>query len=179
MSERIEAGAPDAAARAVAGFTPDATTRPERALLWYYAVMAAMTFVGFPAVFIPLYLKYHTLEYKFDKEGLSVSWGVLLRRETYLTYGRIQDIHVTRNIIHRWLGLSAVGIQTASGSSDAEVTIEGVRNPEAIRDYLYARMRGARDETEHPATAADEALGLLVEIRDAIRALGARQAERG
>jgi putative membrane protein len=80
---------------------------------------------------------------------------------------------VTRNLFHRWLGLSEVGVQTASGSSSAEMTIEGIRNPEAVRDYLYERMRGARDEGEHATgeTPRDEALALLVEIRDEIRKL--------
>ena len=41
--------------------------------------------------------------------------GHSLRREIHLTYRRIQDIHVTRNLFHRWLGLATVGIQTASG----------------------------------------------------------------
>ena len=30
-----------------------------------------------------------------------VYWGLLFRHEVYLTYRRIQDIHVTRNIVER------------------------------------------------------------------------------
>ena len=153
-------------------FDPASTTRPDGALLKYYVLMALMTLVAFPAVFIPLYFKYHTLRYRFDRDGVAMSWGILLRREIYLTYRRIQDIHVTRNLFHRWLGLAEVGIQTASGSASAEMTIEGIRNPEALRDYLYERMRGARDDTHDAAsdTPADEALRVLIEIRDDLRA---------
>ena len=46
-----------------------------------------------------------TLRYRFDKEGVAVSHGLLWRRESYLTYARIQDIHVSRNIFERWLGI--------------------------------------------------------------------------
>jgi hypothetical protein len=37
-----------------------------------------------------------------------------------------------------------VQVQTASGSAGAEMTIEGLREFEEIRDYLYGKMRGAR-----------------------------------
>lgn len=153
-------------------FNPDTTTRPDPALLRYYVFMSLLALPAFPAVFLPLYFKYHTLRYRFDREGISMSWGILLKREIYLTYRRIQDIHVTRNLFHRWLGLAEVGVQTASGSASAEMTIEGIRNPEALRDFLYERMRGAKDDADAPAApAGDEALGLLVEIRDELRKL--------
>ena len=155
----------------MAPFDPATTTRPDRSLLTYYALVSLMTLPAFPFVFVPLYFKYHTLHYRFGDDGISMSWGILLRREIHLTYRRIQDIHVTRNLFHRWLGLAAVGIQTASGSTGAEIAIEGIKNPEAVRDFLYERMRGARDETTPPAAhdAQDEALRLLVEIRDELR----------
>ena len=89
-----------------------------------------------------------------------------------MTYRRIQDIHVTRNIIERWMGLAKVPIQTASGTIGSTMTIRGIRDPEPLRDYLYARMRGARGLDHEPDAAArseDEALVLLREIRDALR----------
>jgi uncharacterized protein len=151
-----------------APFDPEATTRPDPALMKYYVLMMLLALPALPAMVLPLYFKYHTLEYKFDREGISMSWGVLYRREIYLTYRRIQDINVTRNLFHRWLGLAEVGIQTASGSAHAEMTIEGIKNPEALRDFLYERMKGSRDDAHGAGTAApaDEALRLLTEIRD-------------
>jgi putative membrane protein len=69
-------------------------------------------------------------------------WGILFRREISLTYARIQDIHLRSNIVERWLGLARIEVQTASGSSGAEMTLEGLLGFEAIRDFLYSRMRG-------------------------------------
>ena len=163
-------------------FDPGSITRPEPALMTYYAITAAMTLVGFPFVILPLYFKYHTLRYRFDDKGIAMTWGILFRREIYLTYRRIQDIHVTRNIIERWLGLASVAVQTASGSSGAEMTIEGVAQAEQLRDFLYRKMRGAHDDELHHAAAGDgaavpaagaegEALQLLREIRDEVRRL--------
>jgi uncharacterized protein len=167
---------------ATSSFDPASITRPDRSLMTYYLIVAAFTVLGFPFVIWPLLFKYWTLKYRFDDKGVSMSWGVLFHREIYLTYRRIQDIHVSRNILHRWLGLAAVSVQTASGSAGAEMTIEGIRHPEALRDYLYAQMRGARGEAEENADAGagglapaanadDEALALLREIRDDLRRL--------
>jgi uncharacterized membrane protein YdbT with pleckstrin-like domain len=167
-------------------FDPASITRPDPALRTYYILCAACTIVGFPFVIWPLMFKFWTLKYTFDDKGVSMSWGVLFHREIYLTYRRIQDIHVTRNLFHRWLGLAAVAVQTASGSSGAEMTIEGIRNPEALRDFLYQQMRGARgdvdahagetaSEASAPAAGSDdEALVLLRDIRDEIRGLRQR-----
>ena len=156
-------------------FDPASITRPEPALMTYYAITAAVTLLGFPFIILPLYFKYHTLRYRFDDKGIAMSYGILFRREMYLTYRRIQDIHVTRNFIQRWLGLASVAVQTASGSSGAEMTIEGVHEPERLRDFLYRQMRGGHDD--HPRTTTplaggdDEVLVLLREIRDEIRRL--------
>ena len=53
----------------------------------------------------------------------------------------IQDIHVSRNIIERWLGIGKVEIRTAAGSSSAEPALEGMEHWDPVRDYLYRRMR--------------------------------------
>jgi putative membrane protein len=150
-------------------FDPRAITRPVPALPTYYLLVAAPTRVAFPFVLLPLLFKYQTLRYRFDDRGVSMAWGVIFRREIYLTYRRIQDIHVTRNIFQRWWGLASVAVQTASGSAGAEMSIEGIAEPERLRDYLYTQMRGAREEASERSAKGDEALALLREIRDELR----------
>ena len=75
---------------------------------------------------------------------------MLFRREIYLTYKRIQDIHVKRNVIERWLDIGTVEVQTASGSSSAELAIEGMEHFAEVRDYLYGRMRGFAGGASRP-----------------------------
>jgi len=164
------------------GFNPTQIERPDAALMTYYLWVALITVAGFPFVVIPLWCKYHTLRYRFDDKGVSMSWGLLFRREIYLTYRRIQDIHVTRNLFHRWLGLGAISIQTASGTSGAEMTIEGVKKVEALRDYLYTQMRGAKGNTTTSGESTltgeetnDSVVALLTEIRDELRRVRGRQ----
>ena len=165
-------------------FDPATTTRPIRALLIYYAIVSCFGVVFFPVIFLPLFCKYQSLRYKFDEEGVSMSWGILFKREVYLTYRRVQDIHVSRGIIQRQLGLATVSVQTASGSIGAQMSIEGVGDPEGLRDYLYSRMRGSRDDkpaqtdagVEPAPDPGDEALVLLRQIHEQVRAL---RKERG
>lgn len=158
-----------------APFDPTTITRPDPRLQTYYVLVSILTLAGLPFVLLPLLFKYHTLRYRLDDEGVSMSWGLLFRREIYLTYRRIQDIHVTRDILQRWLGLATIAIQTASGTAGAEMTIVGITVPERLRDYLYSKMRGARGEEEaepnevQTQNPAAEALSLLHEIRDGLR----------
>ncbi|MBL8746101.1 MAG: PH domain-containing protein [Phycisphaerae bacterium] len=161
-------------------FDPRAIERPAPVLMQYYAVVSLATIFAFPIVLLVNWFKYETLKYKFDDDGISMSWGILFRREVNLTYRRIQDIHVTRNIIQRWMGLATVSIQTASGSSSAEMQIEGITEYEALRDFLYSRMRGAKGIADlatppgrEPA-AEDEALVLLRQIASDLAALKGR-----
>lgn len=149
---------------------PAQITRPDDSLLVYYFIVSLLTVVAFPFVFVPLLIRFKTMRYRFDESGVSMCWGFFFRREIYLTYGRLQDIHVTRNIIERWMGLAKLPIQTASGSTGATMRIEGIRDPEPLRDFLYSRMRGAKSgDQESETTGAGEATDLLREIRDELK----------
>jgi uncharacterized membrane protein YdbT with pleckstrin-like domain len=174
-------------------FNATAITRPVPALLKYYAIICIPSFILYPVVFLVHFFKYETLRYHFDDEGIRMSWGILFKREVTLTYRRIQDIHLTRNIIERWMGLATVSIQTASGSSSPEMEIQGIPQFDDLRDFLYLKMRGAKGHAEttarpasdtspshaDPSASADEALLLLREIRDQVQTLAARDQSGG
>lgn len=161
-----------------------AISRPDPQLWTLYLIYSVLANVAFPLAVLPYYFLYRTLRFRFDDEGVAVSHGVFWRRETYLTYARIQDIHVTRNIFERWLGIGTVRIQTASGSAAATESIPGLIAYQEVRNFLYARMRGHRlvapAAATRPGDAAPavlatgtEALAVeaLVGIRDELRAV--------
>lgn len=153
-----------------------AISRPAPVLMKYYVILSFAAGPFFFIPLIPLYFRYHTLKYEFDQEGISMSWGILFRRQVSLTYARIQDIHLTSNFVERWLGLGRVQIQTASASAGAEMTIEGLREFEMVRDYLYTRMRGVK-QAAPPAQPAAEGDDVATALREVARELGAvRQA---
>jgi membrane protein YdbS with pleckstrin-like domain len=194
----VEAGASPgrtAAAPAVHPFPRlPITLAPDPKLLTYYALSSLLLGPFFLFALVPLYFRYHTLRYTVDEEGISMRWGILFRREISLTYARIQDIHLTSNVVERWLGLARVQVQTASGSAAAEMTIEGFPSYDAVRDFLYTRMRGSRPGGGGAAAGAVQphALGpeaiadltlTLREVAAELRALraviGAPETERG
>lgn len=158
---------------------PAAITRPDDALLVYYLIVSMLSLIAFPFVFLPLFIRFKTMRYRFDDTGVSMCWGFFFRREIHLTYGRLQDIHVTRNLLERWMGLAKLPIQTASGSTGATMRIEGIRDPGPLRDFLYLRMRGARDNDDEPSDvdcdSERSATSLLRDIRDELRRLRGRQ----
>ncbi|MFY0567445.1 PH domain-containing protein [Archangium lansingense] len=160
-----------------------ATLRPHRNLLTYSALESLLLGPAFWVKLLYSYFRFRTLVYEVDEEGITMRWGVLFRREVSLTYARIQDIHLTSNVLERWLGLARIQVQTASGSAKAEMTIEGLQFFEPLRDFLYARMRGSRPlrgtppPRELPRVASSEAATLeeltatLREVASEVRAL--------
>ena len=125
-----------------------AIERPHANLLKYYTICTLPALLFPPVaiiVWVVNYFRYHTMRYRFTAEGVSMSWGILFRKEVLLNYARIQDIHLVSNVVERWLGLARIQVQTASGTSGAEMTIEGLLEFETVRDFLYSHMRGTRD----------------------------------
>ena len=161
---------------------PDIFTlkEPDPALWTLYLIRALFTGPGLIILLPYLYFRYHTLRYTFDEEGIHMRVGILFRREVNLTYARIQDIHLRSGLLQRWLGLADIQIQTASGSADAELVVEGFKAFEAIRDFLYTRMRGYHVPSPaagSPPSLSDnpprdsnaELVSLLLTIRDELR----------
>ncbi|MCP3098243.1 PH domain-containing protein [Myxococcus sp. K15C18031901] len=155
--------------------------QPHANLLTHYLLSSLLLGPAFPVFMVQRFFKFQTLRYALDDEGITVRWGILFRREVSLTYARIQDIHLSSNLLERWLGLARIQLQTASGSAQAEITIEGLQHFEAMRDFLYARMRGTRDgATGGQATAPGSGVGVtrpdaladaLREVASEVRAL--------
>jgi putative membrane protein len=144
-------------------------TRPRESLFTYYILKAIASNVAIFFVLPYLYFRFHTMRYRFDEEGIHMSWGIIFRREIMLTYARIQDIHLTSNLIERWLGLARIQIQTASGSSGSDLTLEGIQDPEAMRDFLYSRMRGAHHQDQAEVGVTEGLAAILTEIASELR----------
>ena len=151
--------------------------RPDHALWSYYVLRCLMIPPAFPLLILPAYFRYHTMRYKFSDDGISMSWGILFRRQIIVNYARIQDIHLKSNVVERFLGLARILVQTASATQSAELTIEGIKEFELLRDFLYSRMRGVRDNrlttsAAHAGTStADELSSTLREVTRELRAI--------
>lgn len=151
-----------------------ALERPHPDLLKYYLLSSLVIPPLFPILATYLYFRYHTMRYKFTDEGISMSWGILFRRQMIINYARIQDIHIRSNLVERWLGLARVLVQTASGNAGAEMTLEGFKEYEAVRDFLYSKMRGVKD----PAHKAASSASIMTSAHDAELAAALREVAR-
>ena len=96
----------------------DRELRPGQRLMTYYALSSLVLGPFFPLLLIPRWLRYRTLRYLFDDEAVSMRWGALQRRETVLSYERIQDLHVVSNPLERWLGLARIENKAAAVERD-------------------------------------------------------------
>jgi uncharacterized membrane protein YdbT with pleckstrin-like domain len=147
-------------------------------ILKYYILKALATNIAAPLTLILLYFRFHTMRYRFDAEGIHMAWGIIMRHEIMLNYSRIQDIQLQSNVVERWLGLARIEIQTASGSTGSEMTLEGITDHSTMRDFLYSRMRGARDQQIVPVAPSQDSLaGILTEVAAELR--GIRKAIEG
>lgn len=141
---------------------------PHKNLLVYYALQSLVLGPFFFVLLLPRFFKYRSLRYHLEEEGIAAEWGVLFRREISLGYSRIQDIHLASNLLERWLGLARIQVQTASGSSEAEMTLEGLPDAAEVRDWIYSRMRGASRRAPGGDELVDRASGAGAAASDAV-----------
>ncbi|ELZ40024.1 membrane-flanked domain protein [Halorubrum californiense DSM 19288] len=102
---------------------------------------------------------YRRFEYVLTEDTLDISSGVISRREREIPYRRIQNVDVSRGVLQRAIGVAAVDLETAGGSS-TEGSIRYVTPEEATRlqREVQRRKSGASrsdDAGEGTATDAD------------------------
>jgi putative membrane protein len=130
------------------------------------AAGAGLYLVCYVGVLIYYVVRYRTMRFRFEEDGLAQKWGLFFRKDRFLAFARIQDINVTRGVLERMFGLGTVIVETASAQKGGAEAVEGLRDYELIRDFLQWKMRGS---TVVPAAA--EPIVLLNAIRDEVRAL--------
>ena len=60
-------------------FDPSTITRPDERLMKYYVAVALLSVFAFPITMFVLWVKYRTLRYRFDGEGVWRRQGLLWR----------------------------------------------------------------------------------------------------
>ena len=97
---------------------------------------------------------YRRYEYTFTEDTFDIESGVLNRREREIPYGRIQNVDISRNVIQRLLGLSAIDIETAGGgSTEAAIRYVTAEAATTIQNEIRSRKRG-RDQQREDDTAS-------------------------
>ena len=140
----------------------------------------AVSFIGIPI--IPFWLvfgrrlhrkQYERMECELTERTLNIRRGFLFRVEKNIPLDKIQDVAMKEGPILRYLGLSALAVETAGQSAPqgaGDATLVGVVDAPAFRDaILNQRDRIVAAGPASGARAEPPAEGLLVEIRDSLR----------
>jgi putative membrane protein len=118
-------------------------------------MLGALVLVGIIGLVVRV-LSWQRFHYSFDGEVLRVSEGVLSRNHRALDVARIQQVEIDRSLVQRLLGLAALRVETAGSSSEVEVELRVVPEPEAVA------LRTAVRESKRQVTgtpAATDAVG--------------------
>lgn len=104
---------------------------------------------------------YRRFEYAVEPDAFEVAWGVFSRRNREIPYHRIQNVDITRNVLHRLAGIAEVRVETAGGDS-TEVHLKYVSSAEAGRlQEVIAERKRAADATEVAEPAEESGRGLF------------------
>ena len=99
---------------------------------------------------------YQRYRYTFTSDTFDIRSGVLNRREREIPYGRIQNVDISRNIVQRLLGLSAIDIETAGGgSTEAAIRYVTAEAATTIQNEIRSRKRGHDQQREADTASAD------------------------
>ena len=99
---------------------------------------------------------YRRFEYALTEDTLDIRSGVVSRREREIPYRRIQNVDVSRSALQRAIGVAAVDLETAGGSS-TEGSIRFVTPAEATRLQRAVQRRASDAAAGAEATAGSEA----------------------
>ena len=97
--------------------------------------------------------RYISLRYGLDGDRLVIRSGIFQRQVRTIPVGRIQNINLKRTVLHRWLGVVDVKIETAvAGQTEAELSVLSVKDADELRRELLRRKHG---EAEGPDAAVE------------------------
>jgi putative membrane protein len=105
--------------------------------------------------------RYFFSTYRYDPTELVVRTGIIFKNERHIPYARIQSVDAVQNVLHRFLGVVDVKVQTGT-TGDAEATLSVL--PFAALDEMRQRVR--QERVVAPAAADDAESGVPTETAE-------------
>ncbi|GAB3417425.1 PH domain-containing protein [Haloparvum alkalitolerans] len=134
------------------------------------AVAAALVALAYEVAY------YRRFEYELTEDTFDVVSGVVSRRDREIPYRRIQNVDISRGVVQRLLGLAAVDLETAGGSS-TEGAIRYVTPAEAerLRSEIQRRKAGAAagEPAARAGSSTSEGMGAGADSDESAIASGA------
>lgn len=103
-------------------------------------------------VYVALHVRYDTTWYVMTRHSLRIRRGVWIIQEVTITFENVQNLHIHQGPLQRHFGISNLVVETAGagggGHEGKGVTnqgvIEGISDPQRIRDLILSRVRQSR-----------------------------------
>ncbi len=149
---------------------------PVFAIIGIIGAVALVVCLVFACIWVPLY--YKSVIYHLNDTEMTWKRGVWFRKTGIVPYNRITNVDIVQGPVMRIFGISHLKIETAGGGaskSSAEIQIEGVKDPEPLRQMIMDFVRGqkpaaAATGTEYSKAATPDMQTLIEEVA-AIRRL--------
>lgn len=116
---------------------------------------------------------YRTIRYRFTRFEIAWERGVWFRQTGIVPYNRITNMDIMQGPLSRFFGLSQLKVQTAgysaASASTAELKIDGLREPEPIRQFIREQMQAGTVASRSPegtgVSVDEQILAQVVAIR--------------
>jgi membrane protein YdbS with pleckstrin-like domain len=137
--------------------------------VWISVLVLLFTLPLFLLGILWIYLYYPTIIYKLTDHEIVWKRGVWFRTTGIVQYNRITNVDIKQGPLSRMFGIASLNIQTAGYSATnaraSEITIEGMKNFEEIRDVLMGFVRGGKPVAAQTFDEEDRVVAELVKIR--------------
>lgn len=114
-----------------------------RVMGWIVGTMAALGWLYVAGRILHAILNYR---YRLTTQRLFIERGILSRTIDQAELIRVHDVRIHKTLLNRFTGLGSIEI-FSTDTSDRQVTIRGVAQPEQIADSIRQRMRELRQKS--------------------------------
>jgi uncharacterized membrane protein YdbT with pleckstrin-like domain len=145
-----------------------------------------LVIAGVPGLILSFitYAEYSVRSYKLSDRALRIREGLLVVRETTMSFANIQNVSVSRGPVQGLFGISDVVLKTAGGGGSERMKglkpdlhvahFHGLRNADEVRELVLDLLRKAKTaglgDADEPAPASVSLDGALAELRAAATA---------
>lgn len=108
-------------------------------LIWYLlGILSLLSFIGIIILILTELIR-NANNYYITNKRIIHEYTFLSRKISSIPNRKIQDLHMTQNIIDRLFGIGTIYVNSA-GSSSIEIRLKGLKNPEKVKKLIDKRI---------------------------------------
>ncbi|SUO95764.1 PH domain-containing protein [Suttonella ornithocola] len=130
-------------------------------LLGYYNLVRGLPTIWkvaiagiFFLIFLYLFAHFYSTQFMIRSDDIILKRGILYRKQRYIPLNKVHNITLKRNLLHRWLNVAEVRLETAGTGNTAEAELR-------VLSYLEAKTFENLIEKPTPETNAPTTANLL------------------